>query len=168
MFSNARQLYILEKGENPSMKQALVESISQPTPKYQTTYIPAAYGQPMEMVVDIKAKAGEEPMEFKQLPAGQGVCTYGNVIVTDSRDAMNAEIENTIRSSRAILDSAQMHRNIIEHCNRFLMELNPQYAKEQKQEERIGGMETRMSGMENSLAKIQEMMAAFMDKLQTT
>lgn len=161
MFNVARQLYIFEKGDSPSMKQAIVESISNPMPKYQTSF--PAFGQPMEMVVDIKAKVGDESMEFKQLPSGQSVYTYNNVVVTDSKEAMNAELENAMRTSKSVLDSVPMHENAIKCYNKFLMELNPQFAKEKQQEDRISGMEGRMLGIEQSLSSIQGLLDAMVN-----
>lgn len=157
MFSTARQIYILDKGENPSLKMGSVEFISQPTPKYQTTF---PYNTQIETTVDIKTKVGDEPVEFKQLPSNQSVFTYGNVIVTDSKDAMNAEVERVLRESKAILDSVPIHENMVSKCNQFLMDLNPQYAKDKQQEERISGMEQRMGGIENSLKSIQDMLSS--------
>lgn len=159
MFSTARQLYIFEKGENPSLKMGSVELVSQPMPKYQTTY---PYSGQMEMTVDIKAKVGDEPLEFKQLPSNQSVFAYGNVIVTDSKEAMNAELERAGRESQSVLDSVPIHKQMVAKCNQFIMDLNPQFAKDKKQEERITGMEKRMGGIETSLKGIEGMLSSLL------
>ena len=103
MFQGLRQggmFYILEKGENISLKIGQVVSVSNPQPKYnQFGTAPTFTAQP-EMVVDVKVKVGEDAMEFKQLNANMNIANSGNVVVSDSKEAMSAEVEGLLRTSK--------------------------------------------------------------------
>ena len=74
------------------------------------------FGQQMETVVDVSVKVGDETMEFKQLPSNLSIANLGqNVVVSENKDAMNAEVEAMLRNSRGILE-----RLIPRVCNRIL------------------------------------------------
>ena len=104
MFSGLRQnglFYILEKGDELKLKVGQVVSMTNPQPKYGQF----GYSTQPEMVVDVKVKVDEEILEFKQLNANASIANSGSVIVSDSKEAMSAEIEGLLHTSRGILDS---------------------------------------------------------------
>lgn len=153
MFSGLRQgnlFYILEKGEDFSLKIGQVVNVSNPQPKYGQFHANPAFGQP-EMFVDVKVKVGEETMDFKQLGANLNIANSGNVVVSDSKEAMSAEVESLLRNSKQIIESVPYHENVIVSCDSMLRELNPQFAKEKEQEEKIGMLEEKMGGIESTL-----------------
>lgn len=161
MFSGIRQgnlFYVLDKS-NLTLKIGEVESVSNPTPKYgQSTYPTQPFAQP-EMHVDIVAKFGEESLKFEQLPSNLSVTSKNNVIVADNRDSMNMEVEAMLRSSRAVIDSIPYHEKVLESCDKMLRELNPQFAKEKEQEEKIGALEARMGHIDGKLEKVLELLS---------
>ena len=168
MFGGLRQnsiFYILEKAERPRLRLAQVVSVSNPQSKYGTTAI-GLYQQP-DQVVDVSVKADEETLEFKQLPTGQTIANSGNVVVSDSREAMLQEVEAMKRVSQSVLDSMDYHRGVITSCDEMLTTLNPSIAKERAQEERITGIEERMGGMESTLTNIQDMLSAALNTQHT-
>lgn len=62
MFQSLRQqniFYILQKGDNPSLKVGQVVSVSNPQPKYGQLVPGQAFGQNVETVVDVSVKVGE-------------------------------------------------------------------------------------------------------------
>ena len=133
--------YVLEKGDELKLKIGHVVSVSNPQPKYnQMSTIPSYSNQP-EMVVDVKVKVGEENVDFKQLNANMNIANSGNVVVSDSKEAMSAEVEGLLRTSRQILASVPYLENVILSCDAMLRELNPQFAKEKEHEEKIGMLE---------------------------
>jgi ribosome-associated translation inhibitor RaiA len=114
----------------------------------------------METVVDVSVKVGDETMEFKQLPSNLSIANLGqNVVVSENKDAMNAEVEAMLRNSRGILESVSYHESVIASCDSILRELNPQLAKEKAQEEKIVGLEDQMGKLSIALSSIQEMLA---------
>lgn len=158
MFSGLRQnglFYILEKGEELRLKVGQVVSVSNPQPKYgQYGYA----GQP-EMTVDVSVKVDEETMEFKQLNANASIANSGNVIVSDSKDAMTAEVEGLLHTSKGILESVSYHERVLSSCDGILRELNPSFKKEKEQEEKIGMLEEKMVGIEGTLSDMMSMLS---------
>ena len=163
MFSGLRQnglFYILEKGEELKLKIGQVVSVTNPQPKYgQFGYA----GQP-EMVVDVKVKVDEEILEFKQLNANASIANSGSVIVSDSKEAMSAEVEGLLHTSRGILDSVSYHERILSYCDGILRELNPTFKKEKEQEEKIGMLEEKMVGIEGTLSDMMSMLSSALDQ----
>ena len=111
MFSGIRQnslFYILEKGEELKLSIGQVVSVSNPQPKYNQFPTTQPFAQP-DMFVDVKVKVGEEMQEFKQLGANLSIANSGNVVVSDSKEAMSAEVESLLRMSRQVLESIPYH-----------------------------------------------------------
>ena len=141
------------------MKIGQVVSVSNPQPKYnQFGTAPTFTAQP-EMVVDVKVKVGEDTMEFKQLNANMNIANSGNVVVSDSKEAMSAEVEGLLRTSKQIIESIPFHEKVITSCDAILRELNPQFAKEKEQEEKIGQLEARMGYMDSKLDKMCDLLS---------
>ena len=167
MFSSLRQgspFYVLEKTDEPKLKIGSVASVSQPVPKYSNTFIPnQQFG---EMVVDVVVKVGEEELKFEKLPSNLSIANFGanGVVVSESKEAMNSEVEGMLRNSKQIVESVPYHEKVIASCDIMLRELNPQFAKEKEQEEKIGLLEQKMSGMEVTLSDIREMLSLALNK----
>lgn len=161
MFSGIRQgnlFYILEKGEDLNLKIGQVISVSNPQPKYNQFNTTNAFSQP-EMVVDVKVKVGEESLDFKQLNANMNIANSGNVVVSDSKEAMSAEVESLLRNSKQIIESVPYHERVVLSCDVMLRELNPAFAKEKEQEEKIGALEQRMGHIDGKLEKVLELLS---------
>ncbi len=167
MFSSLRQgspFYVLEKTDEPKLKVGIVASVSQPMPKYSNSFLPNQ--QFAEMIVDVVVKVGDEELKFEKLPSNLSIANFGTsgVVVSESREAMNSEVEGMLRSSKQIVESVPYHEKVISACDIMLRELNPQFAKEKEQEEKIGLLEQKMSGMEGTLTDIREMLSLALNK----
>lgn len=161
MFSALRQgnlFYILEKGDSPKLKVGYVVSVSTPQPKYSTNY-----NQPfsMESTVDITVKVGDESQEFKQVPGSLSIANFGisNIVISESKDEMNKEVDGMLRSSKQIIESIPYHESVVKSCEDILKELNPQFAKQKDQENKINNLETKVEGIEGALDDIKQMLA---------
>lgn len=162
MFQANRQgnlFYILEKGEELRLKIGQVVSVSNPQPKYGSQFSVPAFGQ-SEMTVDIRVKVDEETLDFKQLNANASIANSGSVVVSDSKDAMSAEVEGLLRTSKAILDSIPYHEKMLGACDNILRDLNPSFKKEKEQEEKIGALEEKMVGIEGTLNDMMSMLSS--------
>lgn len=162
MFQANRQgnlFYILEKGEELRLKIGQVVSVSNPQPKYGNQFSVPAFGQ-SEMTVDVRVKVDEETMDFKQLNANASIANSGNVVVSDSKDAMSAEVEGLLRTSKAILESVPYHEKMLVACDNVLRDLNPSFKKEKEQEEKIGALEEKMVGIEGTLNDMMSMLSS--------
>lgn len=162
MFQGSRQgnlFYILEKGDELKLKVGQVVSVSNPQPKYGQFNTPTFGTQP-EMTVDIRVKVDDETMDFKQLSANASIANSGNVVVSDSKDAMSAEVEGLLRTSKGILESVPYHEKVIVSCDTILRDLNPTFKKEKEQEEKIGMLEEKMVGIEDTLGEMMNMLSS--------
>lgn len=161
MFGGLRQnnlFYILEKGDNLNLKIGQVVSVSNPQPKQGQYTAIHPYGQ-QELFVDVKVKVGEDIMELKQLNSNLNIANSGNLVVSDNRESMNSEIECMLRNSQQIIDSIPYHESIIKNCDSIMRELNPQFAKEKEQEEKIDALEERMGNIDDKLNKMFELLS---------
>ena len=162
MFQGLRQnglFYILEKGEDLRLRVGQVVSVSNPQPKYGQFNTPTFGTQP-EMAVDVRVKVDDETMDFKQLNANASIANSGNVVVSDSKDAMSAEVEGLLRTSKGILDSVPYHEKMLVSCDAILRDLNPTFKKEKEQEEKIGMLEEKMVGIEDTLGEMMNMLSS--------
>ena len=103
------------------------------------------------MTVDIRVKVDEETMDFKQLNANSSIANSGNVVVSDSKEAMSAEVEGLLRTSKAILDSIPYHEKTLGACDNILRDLNPSFKKEKEQEEKMSMLEGEVIGIKDTL-----------------
>ena len=164
MFSGLRQnsiIYVLEKkhgdGERLSLRIGQVLSVSNPQPKHQPNYHLGAQG--METTVDITVKFQDEQMEFKQLPSTAQIANCGDLVLSESHDAIDAEVQAMYRTSKEIVESESYHRQMMEDCIKIRSILNPQIAKEREQAEKITKLESKVSGMEDTLSDIKGMLS---------
>lgn len=166
MFQANRQgnlFYILEKGDELKLRIGQVVSVSNPQPKYGSQFSVPAFGQ-SEMTVDVRVKVDDETMDFKQLSANASISNSGNVVVSDSKEAMSAEVEGLLRTSRQIIESVPYHEKVITSCDVMLRELNPQFAKEKEQEEKIGMLEERMGNIDDKLNKMFDLLSDTLER----
>ena len=162
MFQAVRQgnlFYILEKGDELKLKVGQVVSASNPQPKYGQFNTPAFGAQP-EMTVDVRVKVDDETMDFKQLSANASIANSGNVVVSDSKDAMSAEVEGLLRTSKGILESVPYHEKVIVSCDTILRDLNPTFRKEKEQEEKMTMLEGEVMGIKDTLGEMMNMLSS--------
>lgn len=155
--------YVLDKGENPNLRIGQVVSVSNPQTKYPT-FNNGFTPQPMETVVDVKVKLGDEEVDFKQLPANGQIANDKNLVVSDNKDAMSAEVDAMLRQSKEILESVDYNKRVVESCEGMLQQLNPQIAKEKEQTEKINKLEGKVSGIEGKIDKMMGWLQQTMSK----
>lgn len=155
--------YVLDKGENPNLQIGQVVSVSNPQtryPSFNNGFTP----QPMETVVDVKVKLGDDEVDFKQLPANGQIANDKNLVVSDNKEAMSAEVDAMLRQSKAILESVDYNKRVVESCEGMLQQLNPQIAKEKEQTEKINKLEGKVSGIEGKIDKMMGWLQQTMSK----
>lgn len=154
MFSALRQgsvLYILEKGETPSLKIGQVTSVTQPN--YNSNFLMNG------STVDINAKVGEQTMDFRNVPGSQSVTSYNNIIIAETKELMSNEVDNMLQSSKSIVDSVPYHNNVISACEGILKDLNPRFAKEKERDEDITNLKSKIGGIETKMDQILTLLA---------
>lgn len=155
--------YVLDKGENPNLRIGQVVSVSNPQTKYPT-FNNGFTPQPMDTVVDVKVKLGDEEVDFKQLPANGQIANDKNLVVSDNKDAMSAEVDAMLRQSKAILESVDYNKRVVDSCEGMLQQLNPQIAKDKEQTEKINKLEGKVSGIEGKIDKMMGWLQQTMSK----
>lgn len=138
MFQSARvnqPIYILYKESVPRIEIGTITQVTQPVYKFPSA---PQFGQMQEQVVDVFANVGGAQRQFQQLPANKESANYvtgGNVFVTVSRDAMNAEISTLKNEAVGIINRVDEERQKIVKYDEILMQLNPEYAENQRREQ---------------------------------
>jgi hypothetical protein len=127
-------------------------------PKYP---VPQTFGQPQEMTVDVVVRVNGSDITLQKLPASADVATAAigsNVTIAASRDAMNAEVTAMKQKSVDILTSIDYHRGVVEGCDKLLLQLNPEFAEKQRQQEEITLLKSQMGDLTRNMNALMEMM----------
>lgn len=164
MFQSARpnsRAYIFFKGKPMRFEQGYI--VNQPVvrPKYPLT---PSFGQQQEMVVDITVKTDSGSYNFTGVPSSLDIAdTFWNgesAVISDSREAMNAELMSTIQKSQDVIDSVPYNNDCITQCKQFMGQLNPEYADRLQYDEELNAMKTKVSAMSDKLDLLIERMSA--------
>jgi hypothetical protein len=169
MFQSVRpnsQIFIFHKGDTPRLEIGYVANQPVPRPKYQ---LPAAFGQPQEMVVDLVVKTNDQTYNYNNLPAqldvADSMSNGESLIISDSREGLNSEIVNLKQKSIDIANSRDYHLSLVEKYDTILMELNPELAEKQEQKQEIDTLKNQMVEMSKSIAALMESNKALIEKL---
>ena len=128
---NSNQLFILHKDSVPTLEIGKVINVSPPIPKYGNTgmYNP-------EMIIDITADVNGTSTNFHKLPANGEIADFGNnIVISCNKEAMSSEINSMKQRSTDIVNSIQLHKDIIKGCDDIMSQLNPEIKEKQRQEE---------------------------------
>lgn len=168
MFQSLRQnsqIYVFHKGNTPSLDIGQITNIPVAKPKYA---VPVSFGQTQEMVVDLVVQLGNQVVNYTGLPAQLDIAdSFSNgetVVVSDSREAMNAEILSFKQKSIDTINSIETHKSIVTKCEEILNSLNPEYAEKKQQQGEIQNLKSQMSDMSKSLATLTEMIETLTKK----
>ncbi len=170
MFQSVRpnsQIFILHRGDTPNIELGTVTNQPMPRPKYQ---LPATFGQPQEMVVDLVVKINDRTVNYNSLPAQSDIADSSsngeNLVISDSRDAMNAEILNLKQKSTDIINSVEFHKSLLEQYDKIIAQLNPEFAEKQEQRQELDTLRAQMAEMSRSISALMETNKQLIEKLQ--
>ena len=156
MFQSVRPnspIYVLHKGDNPRLETGYVVNQPIPKPKYQ---MPNAFGQPQELVVDLVIKLNDITINMNSIPAQMDIAdSYSNgenLVISDSREAMNSEILSLKQKSVDIINSVPYHKNLIVTYEKLLSDFNPEMAEKQAQQKEISALKAQMDEMSRNMA----------------
>lgn len=169
MFQSVRpnsQIYIFHKGDTPKLEIGYV--INQPVarPKYQ---VPPTFGQAQDMVVDLNVKVNGQSVNFTNIPAQLDIADSSSngesLVISDSKEAMNAEILSMKQKSIDIINSIDFHKNFINNCDSILSDLNPEFAEKQAQRIEIDSLKNQMSEMSKHMTELMETNRRLVERL---
>lgn len=159
MFSNLRansQLYILHKDSSPYIEVGQVVSVSQPQPRFPVSN----FMNPQELVVDVVVKINDNNITLQKLPANLDIADQGTnngaIVITTSREAMNAEVDTLRQKSLSILNSIDYHKKVVQDCELLLQRLNPEFAEQKQQKQEIDMLKSQMSEMMAGMKELME------------
>lgn len=158
MFSGLRQnaaLYVLDKSEEPKVVMGYVERVSAPHPMYQNYNPAVSFGANLQTAVDITVRIGNDRKEFIGVPSTAIIHSYGDYVLSESKDSMIQEVTAMLANSKSIIANVDQHRSNIAACEKILKELNPVYAKEQERDEAIDNISGRMDRIEDILTRLE-------------
>lgn len=160
MFQSVRPnspIYVLHKGDNPRLETGYVVNQPIPKPKYQ---MPRNFGQPQEMIVDLVIKLNDTPLNLNSIPANLDIAdSYSNgenIVISDSREAMNAEIISLKQKSIDLLNSVNYHKSLVDQYDKLLSDFNPEVAEKQAQQQEIAQLRDQMNEMSKNMALLIE------------
>lgn len=159
MFSNLRQdgiLYILDKKSIPQLMIGRVTAVSNPVPKYSTTYNPMVAGG-IETTVDVSVNIDGKTFDFKKVPSNASIYGENGVVISESRDAMNAEVEAMQANSKKIIESVDFNKQVMESCESIIAQLNPNIAKDKENDRKISELEKQVANMSSMLSEVSDM-----------
>ena len=155
MFQSVRPnspIYVFHKGDNPRLETGYVVNQPIPKPKYQ---IPNAFGQPQELVVDLVIKLNDTTVNMNAIPAQLDIAdSYSNgenLVISDSREAMNSEILSLKQKSIDIINSAPYHKSLINTYDKLLSDFNPEMAEKQAQQKEISELRAQMDEISRNM-----------------
>lgn len=158
MFSGLRQgtaLYVLDKSKEPKVVQGYIERISAPHPLYPNYNPSVSFGANLQTAVDITVKLGDDRKEFVGVPSTASIHSYGDYVLSESKDSMIQEVTSMLDNSKSILANMSQHESNVLACEKILKELSPVYAKEQERDEAIDNISGRMDRIEGILARLE-------------
>lgn len=157
MFQGVRQgsvLYILRKGETPTLTPAQVVSVSNP---YTPANAQNIFAKPS--VVDIHVNINGENTTLKEMPAlSEFTTSVDGTIVADNPEAMLNEVKNLYRTSQQIVESAPHHESLLPIYESFYDILDPNLAKEKEKDKRLNLLEAEMKGMKGTITDIHKLL----------
>lgn len=160
MFQSVRPnspIYVFHKGDNARLETGYVVNQPIPKPKYQ---IPHNFGQPQEMIVDLVVKLNDTTLNYNSLPAQLDIAdSYSNgenIVISDSREAMNAEIISLKQKSIDLINSIDYHKSLIAQYDKILSDFNPEMAEKQAQQQEIASLRKQMDDMSKNMALLIE------------
>lgn len=149
-------IHILDKTDGIKYKIGEVIGVSQP--KFNNSFNPS---QTNQTVVDIKVKLDGNVVDFNSIPSNYSMITYdnGKLILSETKQGLQSDVENTLQSSRQIIDNIDHYKATVSECESILKELNPQFAKDKERDERIDTLNNKVDNMESKLDKLLTLMS---------
>lgn len=162
MFQNLRTgtpLYVLDK----NTPQVVIYEVVKVTPHQKVdTTLQTVWPPKASNVVDIIVKNETQNVTFKDVPAELSVADYGEtgVVMSESRDAILAEIENFREASlRGLNDVPRLKKNV-ESCDSMIQLLNPK-AKEEAERAK------EFSTIKEEVAEIKKLMESLLKTMKS-
>lgn len=173
MFKDLRQnqpFYILHKGEEVKLETGNIIAVSPPIMKPPTNFN-VQFPQQPEMVVDVKVKIGDSTVSFEKLPADKTIADFlpngqtpgQKIVVSTSKDLIKQEIEIMVAQSKGVIESVSYHEKVVSNGEEMLRVINPTFAKEKEQEDKISNLEKELKELKGMVGGIEDIKRMLQD-----
>lgn len=173
MFQSLRekqQIYVLTVGNEPRLDMGTVMSVKGPYLKFQTASqsTPQSFMPQGEQVIDIVVSVNGIQRPFNQLPLNKEIADYVNeqTVISVNRDALNVEIDNLKNESERIVKIAPIENQKVAIFEQIKMQLYPEYAEKQRQEQEIATLKTQVTQIAQGYSNMESMMSKLLAKLE--
>ena len=160
MFQNLKQndaLYVIDKSSGvPSLKIGQVVNVGNPMPATPVQTPGMMMGLNQQYKITIRAKIDGQEGDFNQLLTNESVHDYGNMIITDSSEALLSEIDKLRMKAQGELDRHDLNEQTVVACDEMAKTVNPEYAKAKERDEAISKLGGRLDNIESMLAQFME------------
>lgn len=171
MFQSLRTnqpFYILTKGINPRLDIGMVTAVSAPQMKFPA--MPQGIGSQPEYVVDVTVTVNGATQQYQRLPSNKEIAdfgdSFGNIVVSMSRDAMNNELSTLKAKSEDHINRVEEEKQKIIAYESILQQLNPEYAEKQKQDAEIANLKNQVAAMAQTSASLEQMMKQLLSQMK--
>lgn len=166
MFGNLNTgsiIYIIDKGENPSLKIAQVTGVT--APKAKNPLQIQLPNTPHEMAMSVSAKCGDDTFTFENVNPALSIVDVGRgLIVSDDKAAICAKAEELATVSNQALQSVAYHERMVAACEQMMLKLNPTLQKEVARDKEIEGLKKGFSLLNERLDEMMGLLRGFSDE----
>lgn len=162
-------IYILHKSD-PRVAVGEVIGVSNPVPQFGNIAYQSGLAVPPKSYVDVKVRIDNDIVDLKQLPADASIADFGTtgMVVSESKDAIIAEINGFKGTSQRVLADVDKHQHIVAECDRMLAQLNPQLQREAEQSAEIENLKRGMADLQDTLVDLKGMLTKALNRTTTT
>jgi hypothetical protein len=146
-------IYVLNKGENPSLTIGQVANNPTLRPKQNPQLIPNPLQ--FEQVLDIVVKVGDDTKTFTNVPPNVSLCDTGSgYVISDDKTEITNEVEKFGTLSQNILNNVPYHRKVVAAVKQMMMDLNPSLQKEAQRDDEMSKMKSEMTELRNTVGEL--------------
>lgn len=162
MFRDLQKGYavnILDKtGSVPVYKLGTVVSVS--APRFENKAQPAGFPPQFstERVVDLTVETDGTTLTYVVPETWSMASSTGVTLACDSV-SIASELRSIIKRSKDALAATDNHKATIEQCETLLSQIEPSFAQNKEQNERMNKVESSLSKMEEAMTRILSMLA---------
>ena len=161
MFNNLGKnsvFYILDKNnEKPILKVGKVTD---------TKINPQFYGL-TNQEMEISAVADEQEYIFKKIPTNLSIVSpSAGIVISDNPQDMINEYESMVSVSQQALKMVEYNKAVVDSRDEIMSILNPRFAKEKEQENKLNALEGRVGNMEQGIGDIKTMLSKLINVKQ--
>lgn len=143
---NNNQVYILHKDSTPYLEIGKVLNVSPPIPKYG--------GQFNELTVDLQLEVNKSSINFQKVPANLDIADVGSdIVISCNKNAISDEVHFMKQKSEDVINSIDLHNQIIAGCNDIIRIINPEIAEKEERDRETQALKEEISDLKEMFSE---------------